>query len=209
MKRSYQQFCGVARALDLVGERWTLLIARDLLLGPRRYADLLDGLPGITTNLLAQRLKELAENGIVEKRALGRGVFAYQLTELGRELEPVLMALGRFGFRFMDAPKKGDKLDVGWALLSSKRRYTGKAEVTLELVFGERRFQVRAKPDYVDVREATPWEAEATIDTTPDVYRSLLYRGASADEMERTGKLSVSGSREAWRRYQRAFGIAS
>lgn len=209
MKRSYQQFCGIARALDLVGERWTLLIARDLLLGPRRYADLLEGLPGITTNLLALRLKELTKNGIVQKRALGRGAFAYELTELGRELEPVLMALGRFGFRFMAAPKKGDKLDVGWALLSSKRRYTGKAEVTVELGFGERRFQVRAKRDYVDVREATPWEAEATIDTAPEVFRALLHGGASAEAMEQSGKLRVAGSRDAWRRYQRAFGIAS
>jgi len=206
VKRSYHQFCGVARALDLVGERWTLLIARDLLLGPRRYGDLLAGLPGITTNLLALRLKELRANGLVQ-RTEQRGVVGYELTALGRELEPILMALGRFGFHFMQGPKKDDKLDVGWALLSSKRRYTGAAEATIELVFGERHFQVRARKDYVDVKEGTPWEAEARVFVSPEAFRGILYGGESSDEHEKSGRLRIEGSRDAWQRYQAAFGM--
>src|SRR5581483_3423202 len=87
-RRSYRQYCGVARALDVVGERWTLLIIRDLLLGPRRYKDLLEGLPGIGTNLLADRLKELERHGIVRRTVLPppAGSTVYELTDLGSAL---------------------------------------------------------------------------------------------------------------------------
>src|SRR5690349_23360346 len=102
-RRSYQQHCGVARALDVIGERWTLLIVRDLLIAPRRYGELLDGLPGITTNLLAKRLREMTRAGLVEKRqGSPPGSFdVYALTKSGRELEPVLMELGRWGGRLL------------------------------------------------------------------------------------------------------------
>src|SRR6187549_2526493 len=91
--RSYHQFCGLARALDVVGERWTLLLVRNLLLGPRRYGDLLEELPGITTNLLAKRLRALCEHGLVEKTALPppAAIPVYALTEAGAALEPAIM----------------------------------------------------------------------------------------------------------------------
>src|SRR5918911_5133129 len=90
--RSYRQHCAVARGLDLVGERWTLLIVRDLLLGPKRYTDLLEGLPGIGTNLLALRLREMEQAALVERAVLPppAGSSVYQLTEAGRALEPVM-----------------------------------------------------------------------------------------------------------------------
>jgi DNA-binding HxlR family transcriptional regulator len=209
VKRSYRQFCGIARALDQVGERWTLLIARDLLLGPRRYSELHAGLPGITTNLLAQRLKEMTSAGLVEKSGERGGGEAYRLTERGRELEPVLMALGRFGFARMRAPESGERVDLGWALLSTKRRYTGRAEATLEFRLDGRTFQVRARSGYVDVREGTPWEPEATVECDGASFRNLLYGGASARALEHNDALRVSGSREAWRRYRRAFALAA
>ena len=91
--RTYRQYCSLARALDLVGERWTLLLVRDLLDGPRRYKELLEGLPGIGTNLLATRLKELTRLGLIERAALADGrAVSYQLTESGRELEEVRIA---------------------------------------------------------------------------------------------------------------------
>src|SRR3954466_9029782 len=98
-RRSYDQFCSVARALDRVGERWTLLIVRNLLLGPRRYSDLLRELPGITTNLLAKRLQELESLGILERVSLPppAATEAYALTLQGEALEPVVMELGRWG----------------------------------------------------------------------------------------------------------------
>src|SRR5256714_15633110 len=95
--RSYDQFCGIARALDLVGERWALLVVRELILGPKRFTDLRRGLPGIGTNILAARLKELERADVVGRRALPPPVAptVYELTEDGRELRPSLPALGR------------------------------------------------------------------------------------------------------------------
>src|SRR4030088_661030 len=98
-KRSYGQFEGLAPALDSIGERWTLLLIRDLLLGPRRYKDLLEGLPGIGTNLLARRLKELQAVGVIDRRPppAPAGSAVYELTERGRCLEPALIALAGWG----------------------------------------------------------------------------------------------------------------
>jgi DNA-binding HxlR family transcriptional regulator len=109
-RRSYDQYCAVARGLDVIGDRWTLLLVRDLLLGPKRYKDLLNGLPGIGTNLLADRLKELENAGIVERTVLPppAGSAVYQLTETGQSLETVMTALGRWGARFLGPPRKTD-----------------------------------------------------------------------------------------------------
>src|SRR3954463_4006141 len=132
-RKSYRQFCGVARALDRVGERWTLLIVRNLLLGPRRYSDLLTELPGITTNLLAKRLRELEQLQLLEKQLLPAplAVSVYRLTDAGHALSPVIMELGRWGGRFMTAPQRGDTMNLGWAFLSLKRRYRGGLSCTV------------------------------------------------------------------------------
>jgi DNA-binding HxlR family transcriptional regulator len=106
--RSYGQYCGVTTAIELVTERWALLIVRDLLVGPRRYTDLKHGLPKIPTNILAARLKELQESGVIRRVPLARCGLVYELTEYGRELEPIVLALGRWGFRSMGEPKDGD-----------------------------------------------------------------------------------------------------
>jgi DNA-binding HxlR family transcriptional regulator len=103
--RSYGQYCGVTTAVELVSERWALLIIRDLLVGPRRYTDLKQGLPKIPTNILSARLKELQESGVIRRIPLARCGLVYELTEYGRELEPVVLALGQWGFRSMGEPK--------------------------------------------------------------------------------------------------------
>lgn len=105
--RNYGQYCGVTTALELVGERWALLIVRDLLVGPRRYTDLKQGLPRIPTNILSTRLKELQEAGVVRRLPMAHGL-AYELTDYGRGLEDVVLALGRWGFRSMGDPAEGD-----------------------------------------------------------------------------------------------------
>ena len=106
-RRSYDQFCSVARALDVVSERWTLLIVRNLMLGPRRYSDLMTELPGITTNLLAARLQTMEADGVIARRD-GRPA-RYELTALGAALEPVVVELGRWGANFMDQPRRRDR----------------------------------------------------------------------------------------------------
>ena len=105
--RSYGQYCGVVTALELVGERWALLIVRDLLVGPRRYTDLKRGLPRIPTNILSTRLKELQAAGVIHRVPLAHGL-VYELTEFGRGLEEVVLALGRWGFRAMGEPGPAD-----------------------------------------------------------------------------------------------------
>ncbi len=102
--RDYGQYCGVTRALELVGERWAMLIVRDLLVGPRRYGELAAGLPRIPTNILAARLKELQSAGVIRRVPRSR-VIIYELTPYGRELEPVVLALGAWGFKAMGDPR--------------------------------------------------------------------------------------------------------
>src|ERR1700722_3053613 len=106
--RSYGQYCGITTAVELVTERWALLIIRDLLVGPRRYTDLKQGLPKIPTNILSSRLKELQEGGLVRRVPLARCGLVYELTQYGRELEPIVLALGRWGFRSMGDPNDDD-----------------------------------------------------------------------------------------------------
>jgi DNA-binding HxlR family transcriptional regulator len=115
MSKHYDQYCPIACSLSLVGERWTLLVVRELMHGPKRYTDLVDGLHGIGTNILASRLKELEAAGLVERRKLPPPAAStvYELTPTGRELRPVLHELARFGARLIGPPPL-DALEPGW-----------------------------------------------------------------------------------------------
>src|SRR5919106_5278704 len=117
MPRDYQQRCGLAAALDVVGERWNLLIVRELLFGPKRFTDLLGGLPGIPPSLLSARLKELQMTGIIAQEVLPPPAAStvYQLTPAGQELEGVLYALGRWGAQFGRTPRPTDTARPEWA----------------------------------------------------------------------------------------------
>jgi DNA-binding HxlR family transcriptional regulator len=121
--RNYGQYCGVVSALELVGERWALLIVRDLLVGPRRYSDLKQGLPRIPTNILSTRLKELQQSGVVRRVPLAHGL-VYDLTEYGRGLEDVILALGRWGFQRMGEPGEGDIVTPASLTMSFRTAFT-------------------------------------------------------------------------------------
>jgi DNA-binding HxlR family transcriptional regulator len=116
MARNYHQYCPMAHALDMVGDRWELLIVRELLQGPKRYTDLADGLPGIGTNILAARLRDLEANGVLAKRTLPPPAASrvYELTDYGRELKPVMRELALWGARSLGPPKPDDELFPGW-----------------------------------------------------------------------------------------------
>jgi DNA-binding HxlR family transcriptional regulator len=136
-RRSYNQYCGIARSLDIVGERWTLLIVRDLLLGSRRYSDLLHGLPGITTNLLAKRLKEMEAAGLIERvrTTASETGHAYRLTKLGQGLEPAVQALATWGWRsMMTGAKRGEQREFEWFLVPLRMRYRGGETLRVELI---------------------------------------------------------------------------
>jgi len=135
--RSYGQYCGITTAVELVTERWALLIIRDLLVGPRRYTDLKQGLPKIPTNILSTRLKELQESGVIRRIPLARCGLVYELTEYGRELEPIALALGRWGFRSMGEPKDDDIVTADSLTMSLRAAFRpGFASVSLD-------FQIR------------------------------------------------------------------
>ena len=117
-RRSYDQYCPAARALDVLGERWTLLIVRELMLGPKRYTDLLGGLPGIAPNVLAERLRHLQAADIVKRGTLPPPAASnvYELTPLGQDLRPVLLSLMSWGLHLLGAPKPGESSNPGWLL---------------------------------------------------------------------------------------------
>jgi DNA-binding HxlR family transcriptional regulator len=129
MKRTYGQYCGLAKALDVVGGRWSMLVIRELIAGPRRFRDLMDGLPGIGTNLLTDRLRQLQDAEVVRKRTLPppAGSTVYELTERGRELVPILDRLAVWGYATMGQLGKGDEFRIHWLMLAGQRAFRPEA----------------------------------------------------------------------------------
>jgi DNA-binding HxlR family transcriptional regulator len=202
-RRSYDQFCAVARALDQVSERWTLLIVRNLMLGPRRYSDLMAELPGITTNLLAARLRAMEASGLVARQA---GPPArYELTALGAALEPVVVELGRWGAHFMDQPRRGETTNVGWGLLSLKRRYRGGVRAVVELRVGERRFELAFDDAHLHVKERAAVRPQLVVTGALEAFQAWLFKGVTASRLQNDGQLDVDGDPAVWRAVQQAF----
>ena len=144
--RSYGQYCGITTAVELVTERWALLIIRDLLVGPRRYTDLKRGLPKIPTNILSSRLKELQEGGLIRRVPLARCGLVYELTVYGRELEPIVLALGRWGFRSMGEPKDDDIVTADSLTMSLRTAFrTEFAAVSLDFQIQMGAVELRAR----------------------------------------------------------------
>ena len=206
-RRSYDQFCAVARALDHVSERWTLLLVRNLMLGPRRYSDLMTELPGITTNLLAARLRAMEASGLVARQA---GPPArYELTALGAALEPVVVELGRWGANFMDQPRRGDITNVGWGLLSLKRRYRGGVRAVVEFGVqerdGERRFELSFEDAHLHVKERAAVRPQLVVTGALEAFQAWLFKGVAASRLQGDGQLAVDGDPVVWRAVQQAF----
>jgi DNA-binding HxlR family transcriptional regulator len=137
-ERSYNQYCGVARALDLIGERWALLIVRELVLGPKRFTDLREGLPGIATNVLSNRLRQLERDGILGRRRLPppAAVQVYELTEYGRELVPIMLALGRWGASAMGPRTPEQSIRSEWLAVALNAFFDADAAVGVTAKIG-------------------------------------------------------------------------
>lgn len=212
MKRSYGQHCAVARALDVVGERWTLLLVRELLLGPRRYSDLLAGLPGVGTNLLAERLRDLESAGVIQRRTLPPPAAStvYELTELGHELRPALLELGRWGARFLGRPTGAESMRPGWYVLSMiatfRPEVAGDGDATYELRVDGERFQIRVRNgEAVIVGE--PQVADPDLVLTCDL---MTFLGLLGGEVSPTGalrdrRIEIEGDRTALIRFHETF----
>jgi DNA-binding HxlR family transcriptional regulator len=201
-KRSYGQHCTVARALDAVGERWTLLLVRELSTGPKRYKDLLGGLPGIGTNLLAARLKRLEGEGIVGRATLPppAGSNVYELTVLGKELEPVLVALSRWGARFLDDPGEDDEVRAGWAAIALRSAVPAGASDgrlgTYEFHIDGETFHLRAGGEEVEVRQGPAPDPDLVVQGDAGTLLAVASGRMSPEEAVRSGALKVEEERE-------------
>ena len=207
--RTYGDPCGVARALDAVGERWALLVVRELLLGPKRFTDLHRGLGGASQNVLSQRLRELEATGIVRRRRLGppAGAWAYELTEEGSALEPVLVALGRWGrSRPMTAAAE---LSVDALVLALQTTFdpaaAGDLEASLGLRVDDDQLEVAVAGGRLSVTRASAKDPDATLRTDVPTLRELAFRTRRLDDAAAAGAVEVDGDRAAVQRLLDAF----
>jgi DNA-binding HxlR family transcriptional regulator len=176
MKR-YGQVCPIARALDVVGERWGLLLVRELLLGPRRYRDLATGLPGIPSNVLAARLKDLQAVGVITRRTLPAptDVTVYELTDAGRELQPALKELLDWGLRYGPEPSLDDAGQPGWALLVGVGLPSALlAGQTCELRIGPEFFYLSSDAGKLAVRRGPASDGDAVVTMSAETLYSLM-----------------------------------
>jgi DNA-binding HxlR family transcriptional regulator len=209
-KRTYNDRCGVARALDVVGERWALLVVRELLLGPKRFTDLRAGLPGISPDVLAQRLKELEESGVVARRKLPPPAASrvYELTERGEELEPILIQLGRWG-SVAPMPEGEPRMNADALLLALKTEFSpgraGDRSLGVELRLNGEDYGVHIAHGGIYTRRGPTAHSDATIETDPATLAQVLWHGRSLAKAERSGDLKVSGSRQAVKRFLGLF----
>lgn len=184
--RSYRQFCGVARALDLVGKRWALLVVRELVLGPRRFTDLLGGLPGVSTNVLSNRLRQLERSGVVQRRLLPPPAAStvYELTPYGRELEPIVLALGRWGARSL-AERGEQALCSHWVALALKSFFHADAAQGVRAVYEIRLrdglFRVEVRDAAVDVAPGPVEGPDLVLEADDDALVALLAAGVDTD----------------------------
>jgi DNA-binding HxlR family transcriptional regulator len=197
-RRSYHQYCGLAHALELVGERWALLIVRELLTGPKRFTDLRDALGRIPTNVLSTRLKELEEGGIVERRVLPRpsGAVVYELTEYGRGLEDAVLALVRWGTKSLGERGPDDVIPSGSFALGLRGIFHPEAargvSATYEVRFGDAVVHLRVDDGALETATGPAEEPDLTI-ATETALPALLRGDLSPAEAERTGAVQLAG----------------
>jgi DNA-binding HxlR family transcriptional regulator len=196
-RRTYGDPCGVARALDAVGERWALLVVRELLLGPKRFTDLHRGLGGASQNVLSQRLRELEAAGIVRRRRLGppAATSVYELTEQGSELEPVLVALGGWGrHRAMTAD---GELSVDALVLALKTTFdpaaAGDLQTSVDLRLDHDQLEVAVSGGRLSVTRASAKDPDATLRTDVPTLRELAFRKRRLDDAAAAGAAAIEG----------------
>lgn len=198
--RSYDQFCALAYALDVIGERWTLLVIRELLAGPRRYKDLVEGLAGISTNLLSERLKSLEQQGILCRRVLPppAGCTVYELTLLGQGLQDSILELGRWGSHLLPAALQDDALpSVGSIALAIKAFFRSelahKVNETYELHIGDEVLQVRVNKGEIQVRQGGALRPDVILQTDRQIFLRLFTKQIKPNEAISRGLVQVEG----------------
>lgn len=212
MDRTYNQYCATARTLDLVGERWTLLLVRDLLTGPKRFGDLQKSLRGMGTGLLAARMKHLEREGLIERITLPPPARtpAYTLTEAGRELGPAVLALARWGTKWaMGERHEGETFHPGWAVLAMEAFFDATAADGVRAVYefrvDDEVFHVRVADGTVEAAHGPAQLPDATLNTTADMLVRLAEGRTTLPEAIKDKATTVSGDKEAMRRLGTLF----
>ena len=207
-RRTYFDGCAAAHALDLVGERWALLVVRELVLGPKRFTDLRAGLPQLSPNVLAQRLRELEESGIVRRRRLPPPAASavYELSEWGLELEAVLQALGRWGARSPVMPE-ADHMGVDSLVLALRTMYAPAAvpDATLELQLGEQAFHAVLAAGELTVGRGPADGPDAVLAGEPAVLASVIFGGRALADAVASGELDAKGDADVAARFLALF----
>jgi len=209
-RRSYEDACGAAHALDLVGERWALLVMRELLLGPKRFSDLRADLPGISANVLTQRLEGLQDSGILVRRKLPppASVQVYELTPWGYESEPIFQALGRWAARSPEhdpsLPLSAVSLLISFRTMLDPQRARGlRARIGFRI--GDESYLARVVDGRIDVARDELEDADLVFAASAPAIAAAVYGGRPLDALEAEGALTVKGNRSLAKRFVKLF----
>lgn len=210
-KRWYQDACGVALALELVGERWALLVIRELMLGARRFSELRADLPGLSANVLTQRLDGLERSGVVRRRRLPppAAVQVYELTDWGREAEPIFQALARWALRSPDHDPSLPLSPVS-AMLSLRmmlRTAREPVSMTLQFRFPTAVFSGRLSTSGLEIERSDVAAAEVVFETDTGTFIGLVYGKRPLDAAEAAGRLRLEGDRALAQRFIDCFAL--
>lgn len=209
-RRTYGQYCGLGRALEIVGERWALLIVRDLIIGPKRFTDLRQGLPRIPTNVLSTRLRELEDAGVIHRRVLPRPANAvvYELTDYGRELDDILLRLGRWGTLTLGEPEPDDIVTVDSLIMAVRSTFRPDIargpDVSYELHADDVIINIRIVDGELTVEPGELPGADLVIRTSPAAQK-LLTRDVSTDAALADGSLWITGDPALLTRFVEIF----
>lgn len=212
MTKEYGQYCGLSHALDLIGGRWTLLIVRELLTGPKRFTDLEQGLPGIPTNVLSARLRELDDTGIIERQLQPRPLsgVVYALTPYGRDLEEPLMRLGLWGARSLPAPEPEDYFSFSSLTMGLRALFQPDVAAGVNLSFaievGDQVLRGSIADGVLTFPDDAASEPDLRISAEPAVVADLLRGVKSVDAALDAGELPFTGSEEVLRHFLALFG---
>jgi DNA-binding HxlR family transcriptional regulator len=200
--RTIEDGCGIAHASDLLGQRWALLVVRELLLGPKRFTDLRTGIPDISPNVLGQRLRELEETGILRRRKLAppAAVQVYELTDWGRQLEPAVLALGRWATASPSfprgAPMSPDSLVLALKATFQPEKADG-LDATYELRLGEIPFKISVKEGELIAARGEAQSPDAVVTSDPATIAGIALRGNGLAKAVDAGDVQIDGSRRA------------
>ena len=210
--RVYGQYCGFARALELVGERWALLVLRDLFVEPKRFSELQRGLPGIPSNILTSRLKELEENGLIQRRALPKppGGVAYELTEAGHELEPAVVALSRWGAKRLGEPREHETVTEDSMVMALRTTFrpeaAGRKNARFELRMGPVVIHALVKNGAVSVGKGSIDKPDLIVEAGPGL-RAIMAQEISPAEALEAGLARITGDAKLFEMFATMFRI--